>query len=80
MSLVGLFVIHAKEHYMTKKKFNDSDANDIRWLYFKGQNKQGKRFTMKELAGIYNCHPNTILLVIDRKSGYSHLPVEPEGD
>ncbi len=65
---------------MRKKKFSDSDANDIRWLYFKGQNKQGKRFTMKELSEIYNCHPTTILSVIDRKKVYSHLPVEPEGD
>jgi hypothetical protein len=65
---------------MRKKKFSDSDANDIRWLYFKGQNKQGKRFTMKELAGIYNCHRITILLVINRKNCYSHLPIEPEGD
>lgn len=55
------------------RKLSTSDAEDLRWLYFRGTNKNGKRHTIKEVATIYSICLRTALDVIDRKRAYSDL-------
>lgn len=55
------------------RKLSTSDAEDLRWLYFRGTNKNGKRHTIKEIAAMYSCSLRTALDVIDRKRAYSDL-------